>query len=112
MILHDWADSYCIQILELLRKAASPTSKLLICESILSYACEDTTVAQDIPGGTEPVPPQPLLPNWGYANLSPQLISNQVLISYIVDLGQSLTPPIPHLDDDTHEWDGAHIGPV
>ena len=112
MILHDWADSYCLQILKQLREAAAPTSILLICESILSYPCEDTTGAQDIPGGTEPVPLRPLLPNWGYANLFLQLMNNQVSISYIVDLGQSLTPAISCLDDGPHEWDGTHIGPI
>ena len=112
MILHDWADSHCLQVLKLLREAAAPTTMLLICESILNYPCEDTTVAQDIPGGAEPVPPQPLLPNWGYASLSPHLINTQVPISYIVDLGQSLTPTIPHLDDGPYEWARAHIGRI
>ena len=112
MILHDWADSYCLQILKQLREAAGPNSNLLICESILDYPCKDTTGAQDIPGGTEAVPPQPLLPNWGYAKLTPHLINTQVSIFCIVDLGQSLTPAIPHLDDGPYEWARAHVGRI
>ena len=79
-ILHDWADSYCLQILKLLREAAAPNSKLLILESIMSYACEDTTIAQDISGGTGLVPPEPLLRNWGHANVFSHLVNSQVLL--------------------------------
>jgi len=80
MILHDWADSYCLQILKLLREAAAPNSKLLIVESIMSYASEDTTIAQDISGGTGLVPPEPLLRNWGHANVLSHLVNSQVLL--------------------------------
>lgn len=97
MILHDWADNYCLQILRLLREAAAPNSRLLIVDSIMSYACEDTTIAKEIYGGTGLVPPEPLLPNWGYSNISAHLINSQVLVSYITDLGQSLTPVVPTL---------------
>ena len=42
MILHNWADSYCLQILKLLREAAAPNSRLLIVESIMwgYYHCK------------------------------------------------------------------------
>ena len=91
MILHNWADSYCLQILKLLREAAAPNSRLLIVESIMSYACEDTTIAKEIPGGTGLVPPELLLPNWGHANVFTYLVNTQVLVSYFTDLGQNLT---------------------
>ena len=97
MILHDWADNYCLQILRLLREAAAPNSRLLIVDSIMSYACEDTTIAKDIPGGSGLVPPEPLLPNWGYANILAHLINIQVLVSYITDLGQSFTSVVSTL---------------
>ena len=97
MILHDWADNYCLQILRLLREAAAPNSRLLIVDSTMSYACEDTTIAKEIPGGTGLVPPEPLLPNWGYANILAHLVNSQVLVSYITDLGQSLTLVVPTL---------------
>ena len=96
-ILHDWADSYCLQILKLLREAAAPNSKLLIVESIMSYACEDTTIAKEIPGGTGLAPPEPLLPNWGHANVFTHLVDSQVLVSHITDLGQVLTSVAPTL---------------
>ena len=97
MILHDWADNYCLQILRLLREAAAPDSRLLIVDSTMSYACEDTTIAKDIPGGSGLVPPEPLLPNWGYANILAHLINIQVLVSYITDLGQSFTSVVSTL---------------
>jgi len=97
MILHDWADSYCLQILKRLREAAAPNSKLLIVESIMSYACEDTTTAKEIPGGTGLVPPEPLLPNWGHANVFTHLVNSQVLVSHITDPGQILTSVAPSL---------------
>lgn len=66
MILHDWSDKYCIKLLRNLRNAAGPDTKLVIIDSIISYACE-----APLKTGTEaaPSPPKPLLPNLGGANL-------------------------------------------
>ncbi|KII87317.1 hypothetical protein PLICRDRAFT_699701 [Plicaturopsis crispa FD-325 SS-3] len=69
MILHDWADSYCIKILRKLRAAAAPDTQLLIIDMLIDYACPDTTVAKDIPGAAKPLPPKPLLANGGHVNL-------------------------------------------
>lgn len=83
MITHDWADSYCITILSHLRAAAGPHSRLIIVDAIVQYACEDTTVAKDIPGGLEEEgrkAPEPLLPNWGHAALFRYLCDIQVRI--------------------------------
>ncbi|ESK87498.1 hypothetical protein Moror_10910 [Moniliophthora roreri MCA 2997] len=79
MILHDWADSYCLQILKKLKAAAGSTSKLLIVDSIMSYACEDMTVAKEIPGGIGIVPPKPLLPNWGHASAFNYMADTQMM---------------------------------
>lgn len=44
-ILHDWPSKSCVQILTLLRRAAKPTSRLLVCETRL----EPPIVQQDSP---------------------------------------------------------------
>jgi len=64
-IMHDWPDKYCLQILQHLRDAAAPDTRLLIIDSLIAYACEDDSL-QDIPGTERPVLPKPLLPNMGY----------------------------------------------
>ncbi|EIM80621.1 S-adenosyl-L-methionine-dependent methyltransferase [Stereum hirsutum FP-91666 SS1] len=82
MITHDWADSYCITILSHLRAAAGAHSRLIIVDAIVQYACEDTTVAKDIPGGLEEEgrkAPEPLLPNWGHAALFRYLCDIQMM---------------------------------
>lgn len=65
-ILHDWSDKYALQILRHLRAAATPTTRLLVLDQILSYACPDDSL-QTIPGVATSRPPAPLLPNGGYA---------------------------------------------
>ncbi|KAA1468517.1 O-methyltransferase [Dentipellis sp. KUC8613] len=77
-ILHDWADDYCIKILRNLREAATPTTHLLIIDNIISYACKEEP-AKDIPGVEKPLPPAPLLPNWGQAGVAPYLSDIQML---------------------------------
>lgn len=69
MILHDWSDQYCVKILVELRKAAGPMTQLLVVDSTLEYACEDTTLTRDIPGAAIPPPPAPLLANKGAAGV-------------------------------------------
>jgi hypothetical protein len=72
-ILHDWADPLSQTILSHLRKAASPNTKLVIGDFILSLACarinDDTnTQFQGVDmQGTDEIP-FPLLPNMGKAN--------------------------------------------
>ena len=69
MIIHDWADKYCLQILRHLREAATPTTQLLIVDTLISYACVDGS-AKHIPGAEIPPAPGPLLPNYGYAKIA------------------------------------------
>ncbi|KAG7451652.1 S-adenosyl-L-methionine-dependent methyltransferase [Guyanagaster necrorhizus] len=66
-ILHDWADSYAIQILGHLRAAAKPQTKLVVIDIILESPCHvpDTKTIK----GCKPRPvPEPLLANMGAAN--------------------------------------------
>ncbi|KAF8181637.1 S-adenosyl-L-methionine-dependent methyltransferase [Pholiota molesta] len=69
MIMHDWPDSTCTQILKQLRAAAGPETELIIIDSLMDYACSDATVDKDIPGMGSKTAPQPLLPNYGHAQL-------------------------------------------
>ncbi|KZV76595.1 O-methyltransferase [Peniophora sp. CONT] len=63
-VLHDWSDGYCLDILKQLRAAAKASTRLVIVDSLIPYACiEDET--ESIPGAQRPVPPRPLLPNLG-----------------------------------------------
>ncbi|KAI0063777.1 S-adenosyl-L-methionine-dependent methyltransferase [Artomyces pyxidatus] len=57
-IMHDWPDSACLTILKNLRAAASSSSKLVIFDAIMPYACAD-------PSGHPS--PYPLLGNLGLA---------------------------------------------
>ncbi|KAI0064197.1 S-adenosyl-L-methionine-dependent methyltransferase [Artomyces pyxidatus] len=57
MIIHDWADAESITIMKHLRAAAGPSSKLIIFDMLMLYACPD-------PAGP-PLPPYPLLANLG-----------------------------------------------
>lgn len=50
MIMHDWPDSTCIQILKQLRTAAGPETEVIIIDNLVDYACLDTTIDKDILG--------------------------------------------------------------
>ena len=63
-VLHDWADEYCLTILKHLRVAAGPKTQLIIVDRLMTYAC-DEPATHEIPGAGLPVPPKPLLPNFG-----------------------------------------------
>ena len=65
-MLHDWADEYCLTILKHLRAAASPKTQLVIVDQLVMFAC-DEPATHEIPGAELPVPPKPLLPNFGRA---------------------------------------------
>ncbi|KAH8980527.1 S-adenosyl-L-methionine-dependent methyltransferase [Lactarius deliciosus] len=67
MILHDWADEYCLKILKHLRAAAGPKTQLVIVEQLIACAC-DEPATHEIPGAELPAPPKPLLPNLGRAD--------------------------------------------
>ncbi|KAH9024025.1 S-adenosyl-L-methionine-dependent methyltransferase [Lactarius deliciosus] len=67
MILHDWADEYCLKILKHLRAAAGPKTQLVIVEQLIACACDEPAM-HEIPGAELPAPPKPLLPNLGRAD--------------------------------------------
>ncbi|KAK0186676.1 S-adenosyl-L-methionine-dependent methyltransferase [Armillaria mellea] len=79
-IMHDWNDSLCISILKRLRKAASHGTKLLIVDALMSYACQDS-FASGIVGAAKPLPPKPLLPNFGHARVGEYLFDLQMLVT-------------------------------
>ncbi|KAK0199957.1 S-adenosyl-L-methionine-dependent methyltransferase [Desarmillaria ectypa] len=79
-IMHDWNDSLCISILKRLREAAGPSTKLLIVDALMSYACRDS-FASGIPGAEKPLPPKPLLENFGHAGVGEYLFDLQMLVT-------------------------------
>ncbi|KAJ7730737.1 S-adenosyl-L-methionine-dependent methyltransferase [Mycena metata] len=68
MIMHDWSEEYCVKILRILRAVADESTKLLLVDNIVPYACNETQ-SKDIPGAERPLPPPPLLPNLGHAGI-------------------------------------------
>lgn len=85
MIVHDWADKECLTILENVKRAMSPTSRLLIrmrnstsCSKTPLTSCIDEYVLQnpltrDMFHKYVSVAPAPLLPNWGSGRLMPHI---------------------------------------
>ncbi|GJJ06649.1 hypothetical protein Clacol_000843 [Clathrus columnatus] len=68
-VLHDWSDDNCSKMLTQLRKAASPTTKLLSMDTIIPHACHDeNSFITTIPGAAPDEAPSPLLANWGGVN--------------------------------------------
>lgn len=78
MILHDWADEYSIKILRHLRDAASPTTQLVIIDSIVSHACPEPSDPAEVHHAVKPVFPEPLLPNGGVSSIT-QYYSDMVV---------------------------------
>ncbi|KAJ7513135.1 S-adenosyl-L-methionine-dependent methyltransferase [Mycena galericulata] len=68
MILHDWSNDYCVKILRQLRAAADNSTKLLIIDNIISYACNEA-LTKDIHGAERLPAPVPLLPNFGQTSV-------------------------------------------
>ena len=80
MVLHNWADEYCVRILKHLRVAAGPETQLVIVEQLPTCAC-DEPATHEIPGAELPVAPKPLLPNWGRASHSTDASASLVSIT-------------------------------
>ena len=68
-VLHGWPDSYCEKILLNLRRAALPSTRMVIVDSILSHACPQAIDAIRDPKSIDIYPPPPLLTNAGHANV-------------------------------------------
>ncbi|KAJ7617126.1 S-adenosyl-L-methionine-dependent methyltransferase [Roridomyces roridus] len=72
-ILHNWADEKAVLILQHLRAAAQPTTRLIVVDMILAYACPPSAAESGpetyaVEGTTRPSAPSPLLANWGPAS--------------------------------------------
>ncbi|KAJ7927645.1 S-adenosyl-L-methionine-dependent methyltransferase [Mycena leptocephala] len=65
-ILHDWPNPACLQILESIRKAVKPSSRLLIHDLVLQNSMRDAAYADAFDTA-----PEPLLSNYGVANIRP-----------------------------------------
>ncbi|KAJ7133119.1 hypothetical protein C8R44DRAFT_611770 [Mycena epipterygia] len=69
-IMHDWPDDRCVVILNQLWEAATPTTALILMESIRPLVCRDPSVKG--PGAIEGAAPKeaesPLLANYGAVN--------------------------------------------
>ncbi|KAF8206805.1 O-methyltransferase [Mycena galopus ATCC 62051] len=63
-VLHNWGKEKAISILQHLRDAATPATKLVCMEKIVP----DSVPHSGIPGADRPRAPDPLLPNWGPAS--------------------------------------------
>ncbi|KAG5341098.1 hypothetical protein C0989_011690 [Termitomyces sp. Mn162] len=78
-IMHNWSDPYCARILRALRAAAMPTTKLVLADNIVAYACHDPTVQSGLNSGHKEAP-APLLANYGAANGLPYLIDLGMMV--------------------------------
>ena len=66
-IIHDWSDKYCHIILRHLRQAATPSTQLVIFDSVMAHACVEPEMP-GIRGAVRDLPPLPLLPNKGHGS--------------------------------------------
>ncbi|KAF9465675.1 S-adenosyl-L-methionine-dependent methyltransferase [Collybia nuda] len=77
-IIQDWPDSECIKILKRIREAAGPSSKLILFEIGIPYACADPTrYTADVEQRSAPYP---LIPNLGKGGgMNPTNVDMQML---------------------------------
>ncbi|KIK71511.1 hypothetical protein GYMLUDRAFT_147667 [Collybiopsis luxurians FD-317 M1] len=66
-VLHNWSDSYAKRILHVLRKAATPRTKLVVAELLLHPTCPDplNDGGKGVLGYKYNCAPEPLLANYG-----------------------------------------------
>ena len=82
-ILHDQSDKYATILLRHLRDAAKDTTKLIIIDFVVDYACPiPEGLEYSIPGDPAPVAPPPLLPNFGVAGAQPYDMDMVVRYAY------------------------------
>lgn len=72
LVLHDWVDAEAVQLLKNVRKAMSPSSKLLIQE----FALPSLVRNHDDTSGQAP---EPLLPNYGHGKILPYQADLQMM---------------------------------
>ncbi|KZV63584.1 S-adenosyl-L-methionine-dependent methyltransferase [Peniophora sp. CONT] len=64
-ILHDWPSDKCRTILKIVRAAAGPSSKLVVFDMMMPYACEYDGPFAEVVSPKAQMPPAPLLANLG-----------------------------------------------
>ncbi|EIM82217.1 S-adenosyl-L-methionine-dependent methyltransferase [Stereum hirsutum FP-91666 SS1] len=69
-VLHDWPDVPSRRILQHLRQAAGPSTRVILLEWIVPYTCTvpDNDSIKNVPGSESPPVPYPLLPSLGPAS--------------------------------------------
>ncbi len=68
LIMHDWPTKEGVKILQKLRESASATTKLVIVDQVVPYACPNPKALAEIEGATLIKAPSTLLANLGEAN--------------------------------------------
>lgn len=67
-ILHDWPNTQALQILQNLREAATPSTRLMVLEQIVPYTSPvEDEIVNTIPGAAPPKWPEALQGNGGFA---------------------------------------------
>ncbi len=63
LIIHDWSNKYALIILQRLREAAGPHSRLIIMDKIIPYICPPSENVDEvsIPGVLKPDLPEPIV---------------------------------------------------
>ncbi|KAJ7939652.1 O-methyltransferase, partial [Mycena leptocephala] len=103
-ILHDWADPSAVRILQTLRQAAKPETKLITMDVIIPYTCSDTST--DLIGSVVPEVPAPLLPNMGSASNMKYCLDLQMFV-----LGNCQERTLRHLVRLAHQsgWEVSEV---
>ncbi|KAI0060967.1 S-adenosyl-L-methionine-dependent methyltransferase [Artomyces pyxidatus] len=70
-VFHDWPDHMCQLLIQNIRKAMKPGSRLLIHDYILRNACRQGGSGPGATPAHEWQAPKPLLPTWGAGNSRP-----------------------------------------
>ncbi|KAF9492857.1 S-adenosyl-L-methionine-dependent methyltransferase [Pleurotus eryngii] len=68
LIMHDWPTKEGVKILQKLHEAAAPTTKLVIVDQVVPYACPNPKALAQIEGATLIKATSPLLANLGEAS--------------------------------------------
>ncbi|KAJ7208244.1 O-methyltransferase [Mycena pura] len=74
-VVHNWPDDSAVKILQNLREAAQPSTRLVIMEMVPDVAARSSSVTNTTPASAaRPRAPEPLLPNWGVGSPLPYYI--------------------------------------
>ncbi|KDR83075.1 hypothetical protein GALMADRAFT_263497 [Galerina marginata CBS 339.88] len=94
-ILHDWSDQYGIKILKNLWAAASKETRLVLMESLMPFACHDSSTDEGGRfGAVSHMAPAPLLANYGAVK---EMAYGADIVMFLLFNSQERT--IRHIDD-------------